>query len=273
MAVKDEYLPFSSGVSLAGLATSIFFDHSSEAFTTFKDEIFESIIRPNKLTAIHHFLFFFQDIEDEVKNLYNNDDDLQWIYKFLIRTLDEVNLHPNMKIPDFDACNDDYHEECACREIVEQLIDYISVHQDLINNSIVHAAFQFIFQDRKFLRNFHLELAKFIQQNIQEIRMEFHDHITAKGRIKRKYFPEWLKQAVFYRDKGTCSNPECRCDLTGLVRTKNKIHIDHVVPLDLYGSNDASNFQLLCETCNTSKGARTTTSSSINVPYWNLDYK
>ncbi|WP_329767411.1 HNH endonuclease [Bacillus nitratireducens] len=49
------------------------------------------------------------------------------------------------------------------------------------------------------------------------------------------------------------------------------MHIDHIVPLQLFGSNDASNFQLLCETCNTSKGARSTATSSVNIPFWNLD--
>ncbi|MED3661644.1 HNH endonuclease signature motif containing protein [Ureibacillus terrenus] len=28
-----------------------------------------------------------------------------------------------------------------------------------------------------------------------------------------------------------------------------------MVPLGIFGTNDASNFQLLCEACNTSKGA------------------
>lgn len=32
-----------------------------------------------------------------------------------------------------------------------------------------------------------------------------------------------------------------------------------------------SNFQLLCGTCNTSKGARSTATSSVNIPFWNLD--
>lgn len=66
MAAKDEHLALSSGIGLAGLAVSNFWDYSSEAFSCFKDEIFESIVKPNKLTAVHHYLFFFQDIEDEL---------------------------------------------------------------------------------------------------------------------------------------------------------------------------------------------------------------
>ncbi|WP_346657776.1 HNH endonuclease signature motif containing protein [Bacillus cereus group sp. BfR-BA-01355] len=48
------------------------------------------------------------------------------------------------------------------------------------------------------------------------------------------------------------------------------MHLDHIIPLDVYGSNDASNFQLLCERCNTSKGARFTTTSLVSTPVWNL---
>ncbi|MED2799115.1 HNH endonuclease [Bacillus thuringiensis] len=62
----------------------------------------------------------------------------------------------------------------------------------------------------------------------------------------------------------------CRCDLSNLVRTQNTIHLDHIIPLDVYGSNDASNFQLLRERCNTSKGARFTTTSLVSTPVWNL---
>lgn len=271
MAAKDEHLALSSGIGLAGLAVSNFWDYSSEAFSCFKDEIFESIVKPNKLTAVHHYLFFFQDIEDELDKIYKNVDDLQWIYNFMIRTLEGVNLQPNISTPDFAGCSDEYHKECNCREIVEQLMEYINEHQDKIDELIVHAAFQFIFQDRKFLHDFHLELSAFIQEHMEEIEEQFPEYVTNKKRIKRVYFPKWLTDAVFYRDKGTCSNPECRCDLSNLIRTQNTKHIDHIVPLDMYGSNDASNFQLLCEPCNTSKGARSIASSSVNAPYWNIE--
>lgn len=37
---------------------------------------------------------------------------------------------------------------------------------------------------------------------------------------------------------------------------KDKYHIDHIHPLVLGGSNDRSNLQLLCPTCNTKKGPK-----------------
>lgn len=271
MAAKDEHLALSSGIGLAGLAVSNFWDYSSQAFSCFKDEIIESIVKPNKLTAVHHYLFFFQDIEDELDKIYKNVDDLEYIYNFMIRTLEGVNLQPDIPRLNFAGCNYEYHEECNCREIVEQIMEYINEHHYKIDELIVHAAFQFIFQDRKFLHDFHLELSSFVEENMEEIEELFPEYVTNKKRIKRAYFPKWMTDAVYYRDKGTCSNPECRCDLSNLIRTQNTKHIDHIVPLDLHGSNDASNFQLLCETCNTSKGARSTASSSVNAPYWNIE--
>jgi 5-methylcytosine-specific restriction endonuclease McrA len=53
--------------------------------------------------------------------------------------------------------------------------------------------------------------------------------------------------ALFAKQRGTCA--VCKCKLT-------KYHIDHVIPLVLGGSNYITNIQLLCPTCNTSKGAK-----------------
>ena len=46
----------------------------------------------------------------------------------------------------------------------------------------------------------------------------------------------------------------CKLCLEPLVA--GDIHVDHVTPLALGGPHDRSNLQLLCESCNTSKGAR-----------------
>jgi 5-methylcytosine-specific restriction endonuclease McrA len=47
-----------------------------------------------------------------------------------------------------------------------------------------------------------------------------------------------------------CKCAVCRADLAG------GYHVDHVMPLVLGGSNDRTNLQLLCRTCNTSKGGK-----------------
>lgn len=265
---KDEHLALSSGIGLAGLAISHFYEVGRDAFETFREDIIEVIVKPNKTSAVHWYLAYFQDISREIENISGNIDEKDFLFNFIYRTLDEVNLMPNLPKPDFDNCTDDYHENCNCKENLDIWIEFVEDNSDSINDLIIHSAFQVIFQDRKFLQDFHLELADFIEDYIDDIKTAQPDCVTEKNRIKRQRFPKWLINAVLYRDKGTCSI--CRCDLSYLLRTQNTIHIGHIIPLGVFGSNDASNFQLLCETCNTSKGARSTATSSINVPFWNL---
>ena len=47
-----------------------------------------------------------------------------------------------------------------------------------------------------------------------------------------------------------CKCAVCSEDLEG------KYHVDHMMPLALGGTNDKTNLQLLCRSCNTSKGAQ-----------------
>lgn len=54
--------------------------------------------------------------------------------------------------------------------------------------------------------------------------------------------------ALYQAQRGRCVS--CRGKLG------DSYHRDHVVPLSLGGSNDISNIQLLCESCNLSKGAK-----------------
>ncbi|MCP1494580.1 hypothetical protein J2Y73_004611 [Peribacillus frigoritolerans] len=268
MAPKEQHLALSSGLGLAGFAVANFWDYGSEAIECFKEEIIESIIKPSKETAIHHYLSFFQDIYKEIDSL-EEYGDISAIYEIVHRIIDEVNLTPNLPTPQFNKCNDQYgHFECKCYEVIEPWIDYAIKNSKKINDLIIHSAFQFIFQDRRFLHDFHLELSKLIKDEMDFIKHKYPDYVTLKNRIRRQGFPIWLKQAVFYRDKGTCVI--CRCDLSNLLRSQNQIHIDHIIPLNVFGTNDASNMQLLCESCNTSKGDKSTETSSINVPFWNL---
>lgn len=53
---------------------------------------------------------------------------------------------------------------------------------------------------------------------------------------------------LFSQQKGKCAG--CRC------RLPRGYHVDHVVPLVAGGANSRGNLQLLCASCNASKGAR-----------------
>ncbi len=62
---------------------------------------------------------------------------------------------------------------------------------------------------------------------------------------QRTRIPEQVRIEVWRRDGGQCA----RCG------SREKLEYDHIVPISRGGSNTARNIELLCESCNRSKGA------------------
>ena len=69
---------------------------------------------------------------------------------------------------------------------------------------------------------------------------------------RQSRWPVWAVNAVISRDRGHCAG--CGLSITGELRAPR--HIDHIVALANGGTNDLSNFQLLCDACNLKKSAR-----------------
>lgn len=69
---------------------------------------------------------------------------------------------------------------------------------------------------------------------------------------KRAYLPEWVKNAVFFREKGKCAF--CFTDLTNIYSSFTDKNYDHIIPVSEGGLQDVSNLQLLCGNCNRKKG-------------------
>jgi hypothetical protein len=61
----------------------------------------------------------------------------------------------------------------------------------------------------------------------------------------RESIPDDVKLFVWQRDGGRC----VKCG------SQENLEFDHIIPVAKGGSNTARNIQLLCETCNRSKGA------------------
>jgi hypothetical protein len=61
----------------------------------------------------------------------------------------------------------------------------------------------------------------------------------------REPIPEHVRLFVWRRDKGQC----VRCG------SRERLEFDHIIPVVARGSNTERNIQLLCESCNRSKGA------------------
>ena len=58
--------------------------------------------------------------------------------------------------------------------------------------------------------------------------------------------PNSVRQYIYQRDNYQCQN-------CGQTQTETILNIDHIIPLAKGGSNDMSNLQTLCQTCNQNK--------------------
>ena len=144
----------------------------------------------------------------------------------------------------------------------QQLVDWfdrnINAFEDLFNK-MADEVFYILFANRQFLLDFNNLTAK----TVMDIGFPT-DRLTTKETIKRVAIPKWVQTAVFHRDKGRCVF--CFTDLTSLVNTLTSSNYDHIVPLDLYGTNDPCNIQLTCERCNKKKLNKEGITSSMYIP-------
>ena len=205
---------------------------------------FEQIEKPQKYTLLHAFI---SSVNGFGIQHYLGKVDGEIIISDYGSLLDGANIPRPTWFTEQDVC--DHIPEL--RAIMETATE-----------TITEAAFQLLFADRTFLYEFSL----FIQSFIAQLQPNEHQCIASPGVIKRSYFPVWLKNAVFHRDKGRCQL--CGCDLTNILVPTEARHIDHMVPLKASGTNDPTNFQLTCESCNTSKGAQVHANPHYTYPYW-----
>jgi hypothetical protein len=128
---------------------------------------------------------------------------------------------------------------------------------------LADGAFHILFSDRSALLSFQQLLADIIRG----LPVGDYDEFRETGILRRpKYIPAWLKCAVYHRDKGRCQL--CHRDLTGVINPVSEAQIDHIWPLARSGSNDATNFQLLCARCNRRKAAENGVTSVEYYAYW-----
>jgi HNH endonuclease len=133
---------------------------------------------------------------------------------------------------------------------------------ELLWERITEEVFHLLFANRWFLLTFNTSLATYLQDN-DIIPSEYR---SSDGTIKRqRSVPAWLRKAVYYRDHGRCVI--CQRDLSGLLSTDRLLYYDHMVPLKLFGTNDPCNLQLLCDSCNSQKGGRRST-TGVRYPAW-----
>ena len=81
-----------------------------------------------------------------------------------------------------------------------------------------------------------------IDSYLDERKQTLYDH----RRIGQDYVPGSLRYRVLSRAKG-------RCELCGISKDEKFLDVDHIIPRSKGGSNDISNLQALCTTCNRQK--------------------
>lgn len=121
---------------------------------------------------------------------------------------------------------------------------------DSLPSFIVTEVFTLLFADREAMKAFNLKVAEGLGERTPRC----------------TYWPEWLKRALFCREKGLCAL--CKADLSSQHHVNGKLAIDHIVPIALNGVNDPTNLQILCEGCNGKKsGSKVVTSNALPV-FW-----
>lgn len=145
--------------------------------------------------------------------------------------------------------------------ISEEYYAYVIDEYKKLTLAVTNEVFTILFNDRRLMREYNLKLAEDIRQLK---RCDYPDLLEEDGVVKRfPKIPRWLEKGLRYRDKERCQL--CGADLSIPDKT---IHFDHIVPLKNGGTNDPKNYQILCETCNTSKGARHDNTKNFIIPFW-----
>ncbi|GAB2867423.1 hypothetical protein GCM10027074_38700 [Streptomyces deserti] len=146
----------------------------------------------------------------------------------------------------FDACYDYFLE-----------LRLTQAYQDILRK-ISDEVFFVMFTNRAALQDLHEFLSMYVLECDQEyIEAEYPNLrklFTKTGRLQRRDAPEWARRAVYFRDRGMCT--QCKRDISGLLNPFAKENYDHIMPLSKGGLNDVTNLQLLCRPCNREKSDR-----------------
>jgi len=239
------------------------------------NENIDKIIKPSKITLLHAFIGKFYDMYIFNEFYYFEDsifdsgefDELYILLEQVRMILKDCGINVDdweEKITDQIAKIDfEYEKEKPdirpLEKEVEELIDEMRTATLELKDNITENIFFLLFSNKKFLFDFNLMISEFITtQNLpQKVFNEF-NHVMRCSSI-----PKWLQNGILYRDRATCQ--QCGADLSNSFRIMEigRLHFDHIIPLEKGGTNDSTNFQLLCAACNLSKN------DALQLPTYN----
>ena len=236
-----------------------------------------ALLKPDKYTLLHSFCerYLYYYLMHERYFLLNEIcDNLEadLIVEYIKRTADILNEY-GIVIRDyaheiylFDEKYEasDYELDYEYRKLVREIFDEMLVYFEEIEGAIIQATFYLLYDNKEFLFKFNKFLSQFtIDAYLPDSCFDENNHIK-----RTKYIPKWLKRAVFYRDRGRCQH--CGKDLSGqlVIADDRELQFDHIISLENGGTNDATNFQLLCNQCNWEKGGRLYFPNYLYQIYW-----
>jgi len=150
----------------------------------------------------------------------------------------------------------EYHQELV-----------LTGEQDALITTMTNELFTVLFANRQLMELFNRYVSMVISRyKISEVDETLRSEMKSDGVVRRADIPEWVKKAVYYRERGKCA--QCTKDLMGIVSIFDARHYDHIIPLAEGGINDITNIQLLCEACNLSKGRKIVSTSCRYEPWY-----
>jgi ATP adenylyltransferase len=85
---------------------------------------------------------------------------------------------------------------------------------------------------------------------ISECQRQIEDHISKRGDTYRRRQNNPVSGSIQYQVKLRAGG---RCELCGASHAETQLDVDHIIPRNNGGTNDISNLQMLCRSCNAQK--------------------
>jgi hypothetical protein len=252
---------FCASYKIADQLRSVVFDGYCDEPLEVASNFDEQLLKPTKNSILHdyitHFIVGYFDfyINGAAHDDFCGDEIREWCEEYSL----------DIKTPKqyFEEAGIEYDEDEA--DLYEYNTEYLrDVATERLTPLIQIEVFNLLFTDRCFLIEFNKAIAADVSQYKKA---QFPEVLSKDGVVKRAtYWPAWLKRALLCREKGLCAI--CKTDLSSIYHTTGKTAIDHMVPLNLGGINDASNLQMLCEKCNLEKLGDQIVTTNLHPTFW-----
>lgn len=252
---------FCASYKLADEARVGIFGGYCDSFLGIATDYENQVLKPVKNSLLHDYIthcineYFYFYLMESAADEGAGDEIAEWCeeYNLPLKTPEEYYNSVGVEWVEDETEFSEYHTKYVLREASRVLTPLIQIE-----------VFNLLFSDRCFL----IEFNKAVANEIKDLKVVDRPDILRKdGVLKRaSYWPKWLERALFCREKGLCAI--CKTDLSSIYHTGGKLAIDHMVPLNLGGINDASNLQLICQKCNLEKLGDKIVTSNLHPTFW-----